>query len=160
MRQTGWNFFGFMASISAIVLLSAYLIEYIGLASPCKLCVYQRVPYLVSIFLCGIAYLSHQFRRVGRVLITGTMLVSTSLAFFHVGVEHKWFEYQSSCATSSKMPQNIAEFKAQLEAKDLAPCDQAHYKLFDLSLANWNFIISMMLFLYSVNVLLTKRTRK
>ena len=46
------NFFLFIAIISIFTLISAIYIEYVIGAKPCKLCLYQRLPYIVSIFLC------------------------------------------------------------------------------------------------------------
>ena len=41
----------FILILVFIVLISAYIIEHVLGHLPCKLCLYERVPYILSIFL-------------------------------------------------------------------------------------------------------------
>ena len=38
--------------ISILILITAYYIEYGLNENPCKLCIYQRIPYFAGIFFC------------------------------------------------------------------------------------------------------------
>ena len=46
------NFYLLITAFSISILIGAIYIEYIVGAKPCVLCKYQRIPYLVSIFIC------------------------------------------------------------------------------------------------------------
>ena len=50
------NFFLAVAFISIFTLVGAVYIEFILGAKPCKLCVYQRFPYIIAIFICYFGY--------------------------------------------------------------------------------------------------------
>ena len=51
--------------ILSLSLLAAYIIEY-GLGhAPCKLCIYQRVPYFLSIFLILNTLLTKKYIKMG-----------------------------------------------------------------------------------------------
>ena len=46
--------------ISLLSILSAIYIEYILGEKPCLLCIYQRIPYLASIFICFLGYYNNK----------------------------------------------------------------------------------------------------
>jgi len=50
------NFYLIILSISLISIISALYIEYILQYQPCKLCIYQRLPYLAAIFVSFIGF--------------------------------------------------------------------------------------------------------
>ena len=52
------NFYFIIALLSILTLSSAIYIEYVLNVNPCKLCLYQRIPYIISIFLCFFGYLN------------------------------------------------------------------------------------------------------
>ena len=52
------NFYFLLALLSICTLISAVYIEYAIGIKPCKLCLYQRLPYIVSIFLCFFGYIN------------------------------------------------------------------------------------------------------
>ena len=50
------KYFFLILIISILVLISAYVLEYFFNYPPCKLCLYQRIPYVVLIFLTSNKY--------------------------------------------------------------------------------------------------------
>ena len=50
------NYFLLIFCISIFSLLSAIYIEFVLDQKPCKLCVYQRVPYIIAIFICFLGF--------------------------------------------------------------------------------------------------------
>ena len=86
-----------MASLALI--LGAYSFEHIGGLHPCKLCLWQRYPHFLNIFLIFLFYL---FPKKSFVLVASiSMLTSTILALYHVGVEKKLWLGPNSCSNSS-----------------------------------------------------------
>ena len=46
------KFFLIIFLVSIFSLLSAIYIEYVLKVYPCKLCIYQRIPFILSVFVC------------------------------------------------------------------------------------------------------------
>ena len=51
LKKTNNIIFIFILCIITTSLIGAFIIEYVLGYQPCKLCIYERVPYFVSIFL-------------------------------------------------------------------------------------------------------------
>ena len=50
------KFFLIIFLVSIFSLLSAVYIEYVLKVYPCKLCIYQRIPFILSVFICFFGY--------------------------------------------------------------------------------------------------------
>ena len=80
---------GFMVTggISATLLISALMFQYVGEFLPCNLCIWQRWPHLVVIVL-AFAGLRGFVPRGMLWLIVIAGIVSVSLGAYHAGVEY------------------------------------------------------------------------
>ena len=85
---------------SIIALLSAIYIEKVLGYLPCKLCIYQRIPFLVAIFICFLGYNYFKSDRILIALII-TFTLSTSLAGYHFGIENSIFEEYAGCTNTN-----------------------------------------------------------
>ena len=94
------NFYLLILFYSLFAVLFALYVEYILGYKPCKLCVYQRIPYLAAIFISFIGY--NYFKNV-RILILIIMIFSISslISGYHYGIEKNIFEEFSGCVSSS-----------------------------------------------------------
>ena len=72
---------------SIIAILSAIFIEKVLGYLPCKLCIYQRIPFLLAIFICFLGYNYFKSDRILIALII-TFTLSTALAGYHFGIEN------------------------------------------------------------------------
>src|SRR5688572_30686574 len=93
MRLTTRSFAGFVLAASAIILGAALLSQYWGGLAPCELCLLQRWPWaaaitisLVTVLVGGRAALPWVALLLGLVFAA-----SVVFAFYHLGVEQKWF---------------------------------------------------------------------
>ena len=77
--------------ISLLSLLIALYIEFFLGYRPCKLCIYQRIPYLIAIFLTflGISYSKNFIWLYALLLI---FFSSFLLSGYHLGIEQEIFE--------------------------------------------------------------------
>ena len=130
--------------ISVIILLTAYLAEYIFLLTPCPLCVYQRFPYLIFIML-GIISLSSQYS-YRKYYITVT-IIAIIIAFYHTGIERGIFELSSFCKPLVSVGDSIsvADFKKMLYHKEIALCNKPALVIFGLSMTEWNLLLNIFL---------------
>ena len=71
-------------------------------------------------------------------------MVSFGLAFWHAGVEYKWWEGPKTCAaTAASSSVGASDIIKMLEGKSKLPsCTDAPWHLFKISMAGYNAIIS------------------
>ena len=94
------KFYIFIFVFSLLSLLIALYIEFYLGHSPCKLCVYQRIPYLLAIFitLLGINYYKNL---IWLYLLLITFFSSLLLSGYHFGIEQEIFNEFSGCTGNS-----------------------------------------------------------
>lgn len=138
-----------MLLLNLAPLLVAYFIEYVIQVPPCRLCIYQRLPYwflffvsLVAITLksraCGIDY------KVICKLAFLAYFIGFAISFFHLGVENGWFNYKSSCAFNRNTFSTFAEYKAFIESADLVFCDVKQVTLLGATMATYNSVYNLL----------------
>ncbi len=139
----------FILAASVIVLGSAMASQYWGGLTPCKLCIWQRWPYVATIVLSILAVTL--FCRAGaRRVLTGLCAIAFAIgggiAVYHTGVEQGWFPGPTSCSGDATMAaQTIEELRRLLLAQPVARCDEIQWSLLGISMAGYNAIISLML---------------
>lgn len=129
-------------------LISAWFIQYALGYAPCQLCYAQRWPYYLAATLGLAAWLA--LRRgpdtAARLMVATTgiiMLGGACLAVYHSGVEWKFWPGPSSCTTAISMSSSVTDLLAQAKQARIVPCDQPPFRLFGLSPANYNVLISL-----------------
>lgn len=119
---------------------------------PCELCIYQRIPFA---FIATIAFLAAlvknpSFTKLVFVASVLAFLVNSGIAFFHVGVEEKWWEY-GECSAELDMSSVEALTKALFEAPSVR-CDDVQFRFFGLSMAGWNVVYSIIAAIFFLNI--------
>jgi len=74
------------------------------------------------------------------------LLVSFGMAFWHVGVEYKWWEGPKGCSVGNITPIEDIDLSKFLEEMDKAKppaCSDAVWSFLGLSMAGWNALISL-----------------
>ena len=140
-----------------ISLISAVYIEYIMEQKPCKLCIYQRLPYLFAIFICFFGYNFYKnFLWIYLLIIT--FFISTILSGYHVGIENNIFSEFSGCTTNSL---NITDKSKILESlsNNMPGCKEVNFRVFGLSLATINFMISIIISFITILIIKNEKNR-
>ena len=75
-----------------------------------------------------------------------SMLISTVLAFYHVGVEQKYWLGPNSCTNSSIEGLTTDQLLDQIMNAPLVRCDEIAWEFIGVSMAGWNGLISFCLF--------------
>lgn len=137
------------ALLSAAILGAALLSQYVGGLQPCVLCVYQRWPYVVTIAL-GLAgfVLARRHPAAARIMLALaglTFLVGGGIAFFHVGVEQGWWQGTSGCGAPTGGAMTLEDLRAQVLAAPVVRCDEVSWSLLGISMAGYNFLVSLAL---------------
>ena len=139
-----------MAGFSASALGMALIGQHMFGLQPCNLCVIQRYPYgiIIALGLVGVIISFQSKRAVSAImgLIGITFLTNSAIAFYHSGVELKWWKsFLEGCSvpTLPSDPDKILEH-IQMLSKAVR-CDEIPWAdpLFNLSMANWNVIFCL-----------------
>ena len=139
------NLFTGIFLISFIALISAYFIEYILGHQPCNLCVYERIPYFLAILIVLINYKYNKLEKYLILSLAIIFLIATILSLYHLGIEQGFV--QESLLCDLEKGANIVdkdEILKQLQQKSIS-CKDVTFKIFGLSLTNYNIIISLLL---------------
>ena len=139
------NLFTGIFLISLVALISAYFIEYILGHQPCNLCVYERIPYFLAILIVLINYKYNKLEKYLILSLAIIFLIATILSLYHLGIEQGFI--QESLLCDLEKGANIVdkdEILKQLQQKSIS-CKDVTFKIFGLSLTNYNIIISLLL---------------
>ncbi len=139
------TYFKIIFTISLISIIAAFFIEYVLRHQPCNLCLLQRIPYGLSIFLIILNYLIK--KNVQFIILLLIILFSFSflISFYHFGIEQGIFSESSVCGLNS-VSEIISkeEILKQLNEKNIS-CKDVTFRIFGLSLTTFNMFISFFL---------------
>jgi disulfide bond formation protein DsbB len=135
-------------SIALATLAGAWVFEYLGYA-PCELCLWQRWAYYAAIPFSLLVALAAprqpRLARVGLGVLAAVWLGSMAFGIYHAGVEWKWWLGPSTCGSQPGFSGGLPDLGAPVIL-----CDTAAIRIFGLSLAGWNALISLGLALVAV----------
>ena len=131
--------------ISLISLISAYFIEYILGYQPCNLCLIERIPYGLGIFLIFINFIFDKNQNFIIILLILIFAFSFIISFYHLGIEQGFFEESAVCTIKSANDiLSKEELLKQLQVKTTS-CKDVTLKILGFSLTTINMIISLFL---------------
>ena len=142
--------------ISLISILSALYIEYILQYEPCKLCIYQRIPYIFGIAICLIGFYFSTSDKI-LILIIIVFILSAIISGYHFGIENNFFEEYSSCTNNSLDLSDKEKLLESLNKNMPISCKDATFKVLGLSLAAINTLLSILIVVISVRTLIYEK---
>ena len=138
--------------ISLISILSALYIEYILQYEPCKLCIYQRIPYIFGIAICLIGFYFSTSDKI-LILIIIVFILSAIISGYHFGIENSFFDELSGCTNNSLDLSDKKKLLESLNKNMPISCKDATFKVLGLSLAAINTLLSILIIIISVRTL-------
>ena len=129
--------------LPAALLAGAYGSQYIGGLYPCEMCWWQRYPHFAAVGIAAVAFAvgNSGYRRALVALAALAIATSGLIAGYHAGVEYGWWEGLTAC-TSTFTGTGDELLKSIMNAP-LIRCDVAPWTLFGISLAGYNFLLSL-----------------
>lgn len=146
----------FLLAVCIFSLSLAYVSQYFFGLKPCILCLYQRVPYFVIVFVSAIslAFLNKEvFRKIAVIACILSLFVNSGVAFYHVGVEKKIFKMTEKCSDSLSSINSLEDLKKAIQAKKITRCDEPEFFFLGLTMAAWNMIFSFGIGVFGVYLL-------
>ena len=144
-EQINKKFIFSLLVFTSLVLVSAFIIEYRLGHEPCKLCLYERIPYFLSMLLIIKMLFIKKYERVTLLILFLVFISSTALAFYHFGIEQGFFSETLVCATGDlSKTLSKAELLQQLKQNSIS-CKDVSFRILGLSLAAINTVFSLIL---------------
>ena len=135
-----------IGAVAAATLAGAWIFQGFGIV-PCDLCLKERIAYYGAVPLAAIVVYAATGRGQGVVAagLIGLALifaVNAALGIYHSGVEWALWKGPEDCTGSIVAAPKVADFLKELEHTKVVRCDDVQIRVFGLSLANWNVVIS------------------
>lgn len=135
-----------LGTFSALMILAVLGFQYLGRLPPCEMCQWQRWPHFAAIAVGlggGALLLTGILERRAALWLAALaallIAISGAIGIYHAGVEWQFWPGPTACTGSA--------FQLTGGALDLnAPivrCDRAAWRLFGISLAGYNAIVSL-----------------
>lgn len=128
-------------AVSALLIGGAYVAEYGFGLYPCEMCWWQRWPHFAAIGLAGLGFVTAP-ARLWATAAGLAILVSGLIGGFHAGVEYGWWQGITSCARIVPSVPGSSPLEAIMNTPMIS-CNDAQWKLLGVSLAGFNFLISL-----------------
>jgi len=149
------NFYLFILFYSLLAIFFALHVEYVLGYKACKLCLYQRIPYIIAIF---ISFIGYNYFKNDKILILIILIFSISalISGYHFGIENNIFKEFSGCTTGTLEIIDKSELLKSLN-ENVSSCKDVNFKLFGISLAGINFLFSLLIVIYSLRTLVYEK---
>ncbi len=128
-----------------------FFFEYVLRYPPCPLCLDQRMAYYVGVPLAALLWLGagHGAARkvlfLGFLVIAALMIWNTGLSVFHAGVEWKFWPGPADCSGPINNFGSAGSLLKSLQSIHIVRCDEAAWRLFGISLAGYDVLVSLFL---------------
>ena len=129
----------------SLVLILAIVIEYGLNHQPCKLCLYERIPYILSILLIIKILFFKKYEKITLFILFLIFIASAVLAFYHFGIEQDFFSESFVCKAGDLSGTLSKEQLLEQLNKYNISCKDVSIRVLGLSLATINTILSIML---------------
>ena len=130
---------------SIFALISAYFIQYILGHQPCNLCLIERVPYISAVIIVLLCFILKKFEKISLIFLSLIFFLATMVSFYHFGIEQGFIKESLVCdLDAGEKILNPEELLKKLKEKTIS-CKDVTFKIFGLSLATINIVISLIL---------------
>lgn len=147
--------------VSLVLILGALGFEYLGGMPPCEMCMWQRWPHYTAIVVGlggGLAIAGGALPRRAGPYVAGLAMVliavSGAIGVYHAGVEWHLWAGPAACTGPAFHFRGALNLNAPVVA-----CDQAQWRLFGISLAGYNAIVSLGAVCAAATLLMRSATR-
>ena len=140
-----WHYI--LLTVSIISISFALIAEYFYNLQPCDLCLKQRHPYYLFIFISFLAlFILPIYKFYISCLTQLGVIYGIFYSVWHVGVENKLLKGPSGCSASLQISQSKIELKEQILNKQIVSCDEITWAFFGISAATLNTIVFLLIF--------------
>jgi disulfide bond formation protein DsbB len=128
-----------------------FFFQYVLGYPPCPLCLEQRNAFYIGVPLAALLWLGGSYGASRKVMILGfavivvAMLWNAGLSTYHAGVEWKLWAGPTDCSGPVNNFGSAADLMKKLQNIRIVRCDVAAWRLFGISLAGYDVLVSLAL---------------
>ena len=145
LKQSNNIFLIVILAIISLTIMSALIIQYWLGHDPCKLCLYERIPYFLSMLLLIKIIFIKKYERIILLILFLVFMSSTTLAFYHFGIEQGFFSESLACTTGDLSKTLSKEELLEQLKQNRISCKDVSFRILGFSLAAINTIFSLIL---------------
>ena len=146
--------------ISFVAIISAYFIEYALGHQPCNLCLIERIPYGLSLFLIIINFILKKNDKFIIILLTLIFLFSFLISIYHFGIEQGFFEESTVCGLNNTTDIISKDELLKILNEKPVSCRDVTFRVFGLSLTTINIGISLLIVILLIKIYKTYEKNK
>ena len=139
---------------SVFALGAAYFIQHILGHKPCNLCLIERLPYTLAIIIISLGLILKKFEKAIIILLILIFVAATIISFYHFGIEQGFFKESLVCNLDSSITNLSKEDLIKELQQQTVSCKDVSFRIFGLSLATINTIISLILSVITIKLFL------
>ena len=140
---------------SIFVLSAAYFVQHILDHKPCNLCLIERLPYIFAIIIIiSLGLILKKFEKTIIILLILIFITATIISFYHFGIEQGFFEESLVCNLDSSIANLSKEDLIKELQQQTVSCKDVSFRIFGLSLATINTIISLIISVITIKLFL------
>ena len=139
---------------SVFALGAAYFIQHILGHKPCNLCLIERLPYIFAIIIISLGLILKKFEKAIIVFLILIFLAATIISFYHFGIEQDFFKESLVCNLDGNITNLSKEDLIKELQQQTVSCKDVSFRIFGLSLATINTIISLILCVITIKLFL------
>ena len=145
---------------SIFSIIAAYFIQYVLGHQPCNLCLLQRIPYISVIIVISLCLLLKKFEKISFITLSSIFFIATLLSLYHFGIEQEFIEESLVCnLNNAEKIITAEELLEELKEKPIS-CKNVTFRIFGISLATINTIISLTLSVITLKAYLNYEKNK
>ena len=130
---------------SFLALSFAYFVEFILGHEPCSLCKIERIPYIGSIILGSLLLFINRWEKIILIMILLLFIFGSIISIYHIGIEQGIFNESLLCELGINTNiQNTDELLKNLKKTPIS-CKDVTFRIFGLSLATFNAVLSIVI---------------
>jgi len=146
--------FNLILIFSVFALGAAYFIQHILGHKPCNLCLIERLPYIFAIIIISLGLILKKFEKAIIIFLILIFLAATIISFYHFGIEQGFFKESLVCNLDSSITNLSKEDLIKELQQQTVSCKDVSFRIFGLSLATINTIISLILSVITIKLFL------
>jgi len=139
---------------SVFALGAAYFVQHILGHKPCNLCLIERLPYIFAIIIISLGLILKKFEKAIIVFLILIFLAATIISFYHFGIEQGFFKESLVCNLDGNITSLSKEDLIKELQQQTISCKDVSFRIFGLSLATINTIISLILNVITIKLFL------
>ena len=140
---------------SIFALSAAYFVQHILDHKPCNLCLIERLPYIFEIIIIiSLGLILKKFEKTIIILLILIFITATIISFYHFGIEQGFFKESLVCNLDSSITNLSKENLIKELQQQTVSCKDVSFRIFGLSLATINTIISLIISVITIKLFL------